>query len=562
MKIIYTLFFIFIFTYSSAAQTAPYLLKIDYPEYIPVNSSFEISAVAKLTDINADTLAVYLFSDSDISVENLICRTFLDANNVELTKENINSDFDKVYKTEIDLTELELGNTLFLQLTFLLKSEGYSNTSRSKIALGVSLNKDIEKDDSEGDIFKKNNENFYDLPVKFYDPQRISGNAIVIDEESKIDFALNPEAEVKNLLIEFWAKFSGADIHFFNILNKETQDTILSLGDNFYQMLSLRGIEEKVVYEDFFLSDEAWNHISIFISPSKYRTEIYANGKILFSMPINKFADLHQLKFELSNNSSEKAYQVDLLKIWDFNNHLELAFRNRSYISFNADSSQLIASFTFDDKENIEKNSKNDFINITINKLQLKKSNAPIFSQAPKLNVDLYNDFYNLEWINRESETPAEFVLEKSVDGKTYFPIFSIKADNEKEDAYVYTDPKEVFAELIYYRVKQINKDGSEIFSSQVKIGQGKQESFILDQNYPNPFNPKTIINIEILRDTELQINIYNLVGMKIAKLYEGSLPEGLHKFTFDGSNQPSGIYFCEVKSPSATQVRKMILTK
>ncbi len=429
MKIIYTLFLFFIFTYSNIAQTDPYFLKIDYPEYIPVNSTFEISAVAKLTDINADTLIVYLFSDDEISVQNLICRTFLEATEVELYKENINSGFDNVYKAEIDLSEWELGNTVFLQLTFLLQSENYSSASGKNIAIGVALNRDEENEIFDREIFNKKNENYYEIPVKFYNPQRISGKAIVIDGKSKIRFSLLPDIEIKNLLIEFWAKFSEADIHFFNILNKETKDTLLSLGDNFYQMLSLSRIEEKVIYEDFFLSDESWNHISVFISPEKYRAEIYANGNILFSMPLNNFADLYQLVFEISNNSEDKPYQVDLLKIWDFNNHLELSFRNKSYISFNADSSKLIANFTFDDPENISKNSNSDYFKINVIKPLLEKSNAPIFSQAPKLNVDLYNDFYSLEWINRESEMPEEFVLEKSVDGKTYFPIFSIKAE-------------------------------------------------------------------------------------------------------------------------------------
>lgn len=561
MKIIYTILFFLIFVVTNIAQTSPYFLKIDSPEFIPVNSSFEISAVIKLTDINADSLDVYLFSDEDIAVQKLICRSFLESDEVSLAKtQTANS--ENLYSASIDLSSWELGNTIFLQLTFLLECQNYSSEMEKELAVAISLGNKGSSEDISRSLFKMKNDSYYEIPVKFYNPQRISGSSLSIDKNSKVYFSLQQEAEIKNLLVEFWAKFSEPGLKFFNILNKENRDTLLTLGDNFYQMLSLSGIEEKTIYDDFFLSDETWNHISIYLSPDKFRAEIYANGKILFSIPMNNFTNLHQLKFELSNNSTGKPYQIDLLKIWDFNNNLDLSFRNKNYLSFKADSSNLIAGFAFDKSENLNNIPANKYLKITIENPALEKSNAPIFSQAPKLNIELFNDFYSLEWINQESETPEEFVLEKSIDGKSYFPIFNVKADEEKEGNYVFTDPKENTAELIYYRVKQINEDGLEVYSSPVKIGQGKQENFILEQNYPNPFNPKTIINVDILRDTELEVNIYNLVGMKVAKIYEGNLPQGLHKFTFDGSNQPSGIYFCEVKSPSATQVRKMILTK
>ena len=79
-------------------------------------------------------------------------------------------------------------------------------------------------------------------------------------------------------------------------------------------------------------------------------------------------------------------------------------------------------------------------------------------------------------------------------------------------------DQKDESSEVVYYRVKQVDKDGSIVYSSQVKVGQGLFEPFIVEQNYPNPFNPKTSIVVELLEDTQVKVIVYNLEGKRNCK--------------------------------------------
>ena len=114
----------------------------------------------------------------------------------------------------------------------------------------------------------------------------------------------------------------------------------------------------------------------------------------------------------------------------------------------------------------------------------------------------------------------------------------------------------------MYYRIKQVNLDKTEVFSEIVKVGQGVVEDVILEQNYPNPFNPKTQIEFELVQDSDVEVVVYNLAGKEVALLNRGFLSKGIHKFEFDGSELPSGIYLFQVVTSQSTQTRKMILAK
>ncbi|MGE5804931.1 MAG: LamG-like jellyroll fold domain-containing protein, partial [Ignavibacteria bacterium] len=83
-----------------------------------------------------------------------------------------------------------------------------------------------------------------------------------------------------------------------------------------------------------------------------------------------------------------------------------------------------------------------------------------------------------------------------------------------------------------------------------------------LQQNYPNPFNPSTKIIFSIPKETELKINIYNMLGEKIMTAIEGKFEPGTYQKEIDASNLPSGIYVYRLESSEFVVSRKMIVLK
>ena len=95
----------------------------------------------------------------------------------------------------------------------------------------------------------------------------------------------------------------------------------------------------------------------------------------------------------------------------------------------------------------------------------------------------------------------------------------------------------------------------------------GIPKSFVLHPNYPNPFNPVTQIRFEMPYAGNVDLSIYNLLGMKVKTLYTGQKSAGVFSFKWNGKNDNNqsvsgGVYIYKLQSGQQMQMRKMILLK
>ena len=85
---------------------------------------------------------------------------------------------------------------------------------------------------------------------------------------------------------------------------------------------------------------------------------------------------------------------------------------------------------------------------------------------------------------------------------------------------------------------------------------------FKLEQNYPNPFNPSTTISYNITKPENVQIKVYNILGVEVASLVNEYQIAGEHSIKFNAENLSSGIYFYKLNAGSFSQIKKMTLLK
>jgi hypothetical protein len=102
--------------------------------------------------------------------------------------------------------------------------------------------------------------------------------------------------------------------------------------------------------------------------------------------------------------------------------------------------------------------------------------------------------------------------------------------------------------------------------SAPTSISDGEQEivphKYYLKQNFPNPFNPSTTIEYSLPQRTDVRLSVYNMVGQRIATLYEGFQTAGRHVVHWQPLNLSSGIYLYRLETKNQVLTKKMLLTK
>jgi len=80
--------------------------------------------------------------------------------------------------------------------------------------------------------------------------------------------------------------------------------------------------------------------------------------------------------------------------------------------------------------------------------------------------------------------------------------------------------------------------------------------------NYPNPFAERTSINYYISEISDVEISIYNSLGVKIKTLVSEVQSEGKHSIVWEAKNCFPGFYFCKIRTGKDEIISKMILIK
>ena len=86
--------------------------------------------------------------------------------------------------------------------------------------------------------------------------------------------------------------------------------------------------------------------------------------------------------------------------------------------------------------------------------------------------------------------------------------------------------------------------------------------SFTLSQPYPNPFNPTVSFSITLPVKTLLTVEVYNSLGQRVERLFEGDLSAGEKRFVWNATDYASGVYLIKATTASETKSVKAVLVK
>jgi len=209
----------------------------------------------------------------------------------------------------------------------------------------------------------------------------------------------------------------------------------------------------------------------------------------------------------------------------------------------------------------------NDFFGATVNDEMYFDnyyfSDQPIPVELTSFSANTNNGLVVLNWATATEVNNQGFEVQRRTAETEYSSIGFVEGHGTTTEThnYSFTD-RNAQPGVTYYRLKQVDYDGTFEYSPEVEVNIAAPLAFNLEQNYPNPFNPSTNIVYSIPENGNVRLSVYNVVGEEVAVLVNETKAAGNYTIEFNASNLPSGVYLYKLQAANSVQTRKMMLLK
>ncbi len=183
-------------------------------------------------------------------------------------------------------------------------------------------------------------------------------------------------------------------------------------------------------------------------------------------------------------------------------------------------------------------------------------------------NAQLVDQEVILNWTTASELNNQGFEIEHSIDNENFSKIGFVPGFGTTTEMKSYSfSISDVAAGVQYYRLKQLDFDGTTTIHNSVEVNGPIPNSFVLNQNHPNPFNPSTTISFSLPVESNVNIKLFNMLGQEVAQITEKDFQAGNHNVEFNAKDLSSGayIYTLEAKGINGSifkSTKKMLLLR
>ncbi|MDX5346860.1 MAG: T9SS type A sorting domain-containing protein [Hymenobacteraceae bacterium] len=167
-----------------------------------------------------------------------------------------------------------------------------------------------------------------------------------------------------------------------------------------------------------------------------------------------------------------------------------------------------------------------------------------------------------LKWVTATEKNSQKFVIERAAEGNEFLPIGQVDAAGNSNTMihYQFTDPNP-HTGTSYYRLKQIDFDGSIMYSKIVSVNM-EQQPFTATV-FPNPLGAGQELKLEVrgTGNQELQLSIFNTLG-QVMYSQTATADEVLGEVTVPANLLQKGVYLLQLTDNSSKKalVQKLVV--
>jgi hypothetical protein len=170
-----------------------------------------------------------------------------------------------------------------------------------------------------------------------------------------------------------------------------------------------------------------------------------------------------------------------------------------------------------------------------------------------------------LQWETASEDGNAGFEVQRRMEDSSFERVGYVEGAGTTNSmrSYQFEDADIPFdVEAVTYRLRQVDLDGTFEYSPEVEVTLDAPEELAIHGNYPNPFHQRTKIRYELPRAGDVRIDVYNVLGQRVATLVNERQQAGREEITFDARRLASGVYFVRLRSLGESLTEKITVVR
>jgi hypothetical protein len=180
----------------------------------------------------------------------------------------------------------------------------------------------------------------------------------------------------------------------------------------------------------------------------------------------------------------------------------------------------------------------------------------------------IQSSYVLLEWHVASELNNLGFEIERKFKNNEFENVGFVKGRGTSTHEIIYSFRDKIEDEgIYYYRLKQIDLDGSIKFYPEKKVTVTLPKTFAVKPNYPNPFNNSTMLSFYNPNKNQVEIKVFNIRGEIVSTILQKELDKGDYKINWDGTDDcgstvPTGTYYIKFLFGDKSKALKTLLLK
>ncbi|GGF11347.1 T9SS type A sorting domain-containing protein [Hymenobacter cavernae] len=181
----------------------------------------------------------------------------------------------------------------------------------------------------------------------------------------------------------------------------------------------------------------------------------------------------------------------------------------------------------------------------------------PLPVELISFNANRVGGVVNCTWATASEKNNDYFDLERSLNGQTFNVIGTVAGTGTSSATHSYSlQDRHPAAVTAYYRLRQVDRDGTSVYSPVVAVN-GSAAAVSITA-VPNPSNGPIVVTLSATEASTVRGTVTNMLGTEVLS-FAKPVSAGLQYLTLDLSSQSAGVYLLRIQTLQGPQTLRVI---